>query len=365
MHIERIELTNFRNYEKLKLNNLGNINIIIGDNGIGKTSIIESIYVASTARTFKSNDEAVMIRNNADYFKVKLEVSDHEKIKKLDYVLTSDGKKTKINGKLKKKISDYIFQFKVILFSPDELKIIKESPTTRRNYLNVSLSQVNKTYIKLLNNYNILIKNKNEYLKKMFINSNMDTMYLDVLDKKIAELGLEIYNIREDYVEKINKKIKRIFKKFKKNDSVFIEYESQFQNKSLNEILAMFKKNRNYEETIGFTKIGVHKDDLIFLHNGKNAKEYSSQGIQKLILLSLKMAEMEVLVNDYYESPVLLLDDLFSELDIVNQNNIINSLSNEVQVFITTTDIKNVKPNLIKKAYIIDLNGGKENERQL
>ncbi len=363
MHIEKIELTNFRNYEKLKLNNLDNINIVIGDNGIGKTSIIESVYVASTARTFKSNDESVMIRNNTDYFKVKIDISDQGKLKKLDYILTSEGKKTKINGKLKKKISDYIFQFKVILFSPDEIKIIKESPTTRRNYLNVSLSQINKTYIKLLNNYNILIKNKNEYLKKMFINSNMDTLYLDILDKKIAEVGLEIYNIRKDYVDKINKKIKHIFKKFRKNDDIFIRYESQFENKSLEEILLMFKKNRNYEETIGFTKIGIHRDDLIFLHNGKNAKEYSSQGIQKLILLSLKMAELEVLVNDYYESPVLLLDDLFSELDIVNQNSIINNLSNKVQVFITTTDLKNVKPNLIKKANIINLNGGRENER--
>lgn len=363
MHIEKIELTNFRNYEKLKLSNLGDINIIIGDNGIGKTSIIESIYVSSIARTFKSNDETVMIKYNSDYFKVKIEINDHEKIKKLDYVLTSNGKKTKINGKLKKKISDYIFQFKVVLFSPDELKIIKESPMVRRNYLNVSLSQVNKTYIKLLNNYNILIKNKNEYLKKMFINSNMDVKYLDILDEKIAELGLDIYNIRKEYVEKINRKIKRIFKKFKKDDNVFIEYVSQFENKSISQIVTMFKKNRNYEETIGFTKIGVHKDDLIFLHNEKNAKEYSSQGIQKLILLSLKLAEMEVLVNDYYESPVLLLDDLFSELDIINQNSIINNLSREVQVFITTTDIKNVKPSLIKKANIIDLNGGEDNGR--
>lgn len=363
MHIEKIELTNFRNYEKFKLSNLGDINIIIGDNGIGKTSIIESIYVSSIARTFKSNDETVMIKYNSDYFKVKIEINDHEKIKKLDYVLTSNGKKTKINGKLKKKISDYIFQFKVVLFSPDELKIIKESPMVRRNYLNVSLSQVNKTYIKLLNNYNILIKNKNEYLKKMFINSNMDVKYLDILDEKIAELGLDIYNIRKEYVEKINRKIKRIFKKFKKDDNVFIEYVSQFENKSISQIVTMFKKNRNYEETIGFTKIGVHKDDLIFLHNEKNAKEYSSQGIQKLILLSLKLAEMEVLVNDYYESPVLLLDDLFSELDIINQNSIINNLSREVQVFITTTDIKNVKPSLIKKANIIDLNGGEDNGR--
>ena len=143
---------------------------------------------------------------------------------------------------------------------------------------------------------------------------------------------------------------------FKKNDEVYVDYQSQFLNKSNDEILLHLKKNRIYEETIGFTKTGVHRDDFVFLHNGKNAKEYSSQGLQKLILLSFKMAELEVLIDDYYEEPILLLDDLFSELDIINQNSIINNLNTKIQVFVTTTDINNVKPNLLKKAKIIDLN---------
>ena len=356
MHIRKIELTNFRNYDKFKIDNLEDINVIIGANGIGKTSIIESIYVASTARSFKNNDENVMIKSNSDYFKIKVMVDDEIRTKQLEYLLTNNGKKTKINSRLKKKISDYIFQYKVVLFSPDELKIIKESPTVRRNYLNVNLSQINKTYIKLLNTYNVLIKNKNEYLKKLYINGNLDERYLDILDLKIAEIGSQICLIRKEYIDKINKRIKRIFKKFKKNDEVYVDYQSQFLNKSNDEILLPLKKNRIYEETIGFTKTGVHRDDFVFLHNGKNAKEYSSQGLQKLILLSFKMAELEVLIDDYYEEPILLLDDLFSELDIINQNSIINNLNTKIQVFVTTTDINNVKPNLLKKAKIIDLN---------
>lgn len=356
MHIRKIELTNFRNYDKFKIDNLEDINVIIGANGIGKTSIIESIYVASTARSFKNNDENVMIKSNSDYFKIKVMVDDEIRTKQLEYLLTNNGKKTKINSRLKKKISDYIFQYKVVLFSPDELKIIKESPTVRRNYLNVNLSQINKTYIKLLNTYNVLIKNKNEYLKKLYINGNLDERYLDILDLKIAEIGSQICLIRKEYIDKINKKIKRIFKKFKKDNEVYVDYQSQFLNKSYDEILMNLKKNRIYEETIGFTKTGVHRDDFVFLHNGKNAKEYSSQGLQKLILLSFKMAELEVLIDDYYEEPILLLDDLFSELDIINQNSIINNLNTKIQVFVTTTDINNVKPNLLKKAKIIDLN---------
>ena len=189
MHIRRIELTNFRNYEKIKLENLDNINIIIGNNGIGKTSILESIYVASTCRTFKSNDEGVLVNSNKDFFKVKVDIENNGKIKKLDYIL-------------KRRISDYIFQYKVILFSPDEMKLIKESPNVRRNYLNVSLSQINKFYMKLLKDYNVLIKNKNEYLKRMYVNSNMDSRYLDIIDEKIAEIGSEICKIRSEYIKK-------------------------------------------------------------------------------------------------------------------------------------------------------------------
>lgn len=362
MHVRKIELTNFRNYEKLKLDNLDNINIIIGENGIGKTSIIESLYVVSTARSFKSINESSMIKDNNNFFKIKVDIEDNNKLKKLDYTLTQNGKKTKINNKLKKKISDFIFQYKVVIFSPDEIKIIKDSPTTRRNYINVSLSQINKSYIKLLNTYNVLIKNKNDYLKKMYVNSNMDSKYLDILDYKISELGKEICDIRKNYIENVNMYIKKIFKKFKNNDTLVINYNSQFLNKSTSDIVKLLNKNRNNEMSLGLTKTGIHRDDIEFIHNGKNAKDYSSEGLQKLILLSFKMAELNILTNDYFEEPILLLDDLFSELDIINQNKVIDSLTNKVQVFVTTTDINNVKSSLIKKANIIDLNGGYKNE---
>lgn len=359
MYVRKLELTNFRNYSKYKIDNLESLNIIIGKNGVGKTSILESIYVCSLSRSFKSNDDYVILKNGKEFAKIKVELEvNKEKEKKLEYTLTQKGKKTKINNSLKKKISDFISQYKVILFSPDELRIIKESPNTRRNYLNISLSQINKSYIKLLNNYNIIIKNKNDYLKKMFINSNMDGGYLDVIDLKIAEYGLEICKIRLEYINKLNKYIKRIFRKFKKNDELYIKYNSQFLDKDLKEILNVLKKNRDNEMSLGLTKTGIHRDDIEFIHNGQSAKEFSSQGIQKLILLSLKLSELEVLINDYYEEPILLLDDLFSELDSVNQNNILNNLNKNIQVFITTTDINNVKTSMKRKAKIIDLGEG-------
>lgn len=356
MYVRKLELTNFRNYSKYKIDGLESLNIIIGDNGVGKTSILESIYVCSLARSFKSNDDYVILKNGTDFSKIKIDLDIDEKIKKLDFTLTSKGKKTKINNNLKKRISDFISQYKVILFSPDELRIIKESPNTRRNYLNIALAQINKSYITLLNKYNVVIKNKNDYLKKSYINSNMDKTYLDVLDLKIAEYGYEICKLRMEYVDKLNKYIKKIFRKFRKLDTLFIRYNSQFLNKSIPEIVNLLRKNRNNELMLGLTKTGIHRDDIEFIHNGNNAKEFSSQGIQKLILLSLKMAELEVLINDYYEEPILLLDDLFSELDSVNQNSILNNLNRNIQVFITTTDINNIRPGMVRRAKVIELN---------
>ena len=355
MHLMKIELTNFRNYDKFKLENLDNLNIIIGSNGIGKTSILESIYVCSLARSFKSNDENVMLKSGKDFFKIKVYFQDENKTRNLEYVYTDKGKKTKINNSLKKKISDFISQYKVVIFSPDELRIIKESPQTRRTYLNVSLSQINKNYVKLLNNYNILIKNKNEYLKRSFINSNMDSKYLDLLDEKISELSYEICSYRKEYIDKLNKHIRKIFKKFKKEDELYIRYNSHILEKNEKEILDLLKKNRKSEMELGFTKTGIHRDDIEFIHNGINSKDFSSQGLQKLILLSLKLSELEILIEDYYEKPILLLDDLFSELDIKNRNSILDNLNTNIQVFITTTDINNVKSSLVKRAHVIDL----------
>lgn len=355
MNITNLELTNFRNYKKFKLENLEQINIIIGNNGVGKTTILESIYVLCLARSFKSNLEINLINEKSDYLKIKGTVKNDIKIKKLEYLLTKNGKKTKINGTLKKKISDFISQYKVILYAPDEIKFIKDSPSNRRSYINISLSQINKSYIKLLNNYNVLIKNKNDYYKKLYVNSFIDQSYLDVLDEKIAEIGYEIYKIRCSYTENINKYLKKIVKKLKLNSDLHLNYVSQYLGFNEKKFVELLRKNRKKELPYGITKTGIHRDDFEFLIKDKNVKDYCSQGNQKMIMLAFKLAELEVLIKEYYEEPILLLDDLFSELDCFNQNMILNSLNKNIQIFITTTDVNNIKKDILKNAKIIDL----------
>ena len=357
MNITKLELINFRNYKKQTFDNFSNLNIIIGKNGIGKTSIVEAIYLGSLAKSFKTNNDLLMIKAGEEFFKIKISYFDYGPKKRIEIFLDKNGKKTKINSKLQRKLSDFISQYRVILLSPDELKLIKSSPSVRRDYLNIQISQLHKEYIYYLNNYNSLIKNKNDYLKKLMLNSYLDDRYLDILDEKIVEEGLKIYNYRKKYIDQINSYIGKIFNKYIKKDEVSIKYVSDYESNDRETILKELKKNRNKEINLGITSYGIHRDDYEFIHNGNNSKEYSSQGMQKLIILAMKLSEVQIFVKDYDIYPVVLLDDLFSELDEKNKNNIFKALDKDTQIFITTTDLKNINKTIIKKSKIYDLDG--------
>ena len=355
MNITKIELLNFRNYKKQTFDNFSNLNIIIGKNGIGKTSIIEAIYLGSLAKSFKTNNEMSIIKDGNEYFRVKIHYFDYGPKKNLEIFLDKNGKKTKINSKIQRKLSDFISQYRIIMLSPDELKLIKASPNTRRNYLNIQISQLHKEYLYFLNNYNNLIKNKNDYLKKMFINSNLDERYLDIIDEKIVDEGLKIYNYRKKYIDSINKYINDIFKNYVKGNNISINYISDYEKNDKELLIKELKKLRKKEMNLGMTSFGVHRDDYEFMHNNYNSKEYSSQGLQKLIVLAMKLSEVKIFIDEYDIVPILLLDDLFSELDEKNRNNIFKSLNKEIQIFITTTDLKNINKKIIERAKIYNL----------
>ena len=355
MNITKIELQNFRNYKKKIFDNFSNLNIIIGTNGIGKTSIIEAIYLGSLAKSFKTNNEESIINNDSDYFRIKIHYFDYGPKKNLEIYLDKSGKKTKINSKLQKRLSDFISQYRIIMLSPDELKLIKASPNTRRNYLNIQISQLNKEYIYYLNNYNNLIKNKNDYLKKLMINGTLDTRYLDIIDEKIVDEGLKIYNARKNYIDLINKYINDIFKNYEKDNTISVNYISDYILNDKDKIIKELKRLRNKEINLGMTTFGIHRDDYEFIHNNNNSKEYSSQGLQKLIVLAMKLSEVQIFIREYDITPILLLDDLFSELDEKNRNKIFKSLDKNIQIFITTTDLKNINKKLLEKAKIYDL----------
>lgn len=257
-------------------------------------------------------------------------------------------------------MSDFIGNYKVLLFSPDEVKLIKDAPSSRRNYLNVQISQIEKYYLKYLNDYNKLIKLRNEFLKDISEENLENNVYLKVLDEKLVDLGVRIFKSRKEYIDNLNKKIENIQGSIDEKLKIKINYLSDF-NDTKDNIMKKLIKYHKRDCLNRVTSIGVHRDDIEFLYNGKNAKDYASQGQQKIVLLVMKFAELRLFTNTYKFNPILLLDDLFSELDVINQNKLINFLGKSSQIFITTTDVDNIKD--INKINIIDLNnGGRKNE---
>lgn len=365
MRIEHLKLTNFRNYSSLEIDFNNNVNIIIGDNGKGKTNILESIYVLSLTKTHRYGIEENLIKFNEEIAKIEGIVRRDDLIKKQEVHLTKKKKQIFINNKEMRRIRDYISNFCVISFTPEDLEIVKGSPNIRRNMINIDISQLHNNYISYLNEFNQIIKIRNEYLKKMNLDGNSDIRYLDVVNSSMIEKAIKIYEYRYDFFEKINNLLPKIFKKLSGLDNLKIKYET---NVDLNEF-DLDKIRKNYESKInknfkvelmqGVTLIGPHRDDFSFDLDGMDMKNFASQGQQRLAVIALKIAEIYLYKEETGEYPVLLLDDIFSEIDTKKRNKIISFLLKDIQSIITTTDINDIEEELVKNATIFKVNNNK------
>ena len=353
MQIVNLKLQNFRNYAIQELTFSKN-NIIYGKNGMGKTNLIEAIYVLALTKTFRSNNEKIVIQENKDITKINGTILDDIK-NKYEVSITKTGKKVKIDNNVYKKISDYISNIKVIIFNPNDLQIIKDSPSIRRKLLNVSISQYNNRYLKILSNYNKILKQRNSYLKTMYINATASKEYLDILTNKLIDLGLEIYEYRNNYIKDINSYINKIYKKISNIGGINIEYISNYKELSKEKLLKKYKDNLDKDMVLGMTKLGIHHDDLLFKINDNDLKEYGSEGQQKNAIISYKLSEIEVFKEKIKKIPILILDDLFSELDEEKINNILKLIDSDVQTFITTTEIDKVNKRIKEKSKIFNI----------
>ena len=369
MRIEHLKLTNFRNYSSQELDFNKNVNIIIGDNGKGKTNILESIYVLSLTKTNRYGVEENLIKFNEEIAKIEGIIRKDDLIKKQEIIITKKKKQIFINNKEMRRIKDYISNFCVISFTPDDLEIVKGSPNDRRNMINIDISQLQNNYISYLNEFNQIIKIRNEYLKKMNLNGNSDIRYLDVVNESMMEKGIKIYEYRYNFFKKINELLPKIFKKLSNLDGLSIKYETNVDLDDFNiekikkNYETKLKKNFNLELMQGVTLTGPHRDDFSFDLSGINMKEFSSQGQQRLAIIALKIAEIYLFKEELGEYPVLLLDDIFSEIDTKKRNKIISFLLKDIQSIITTTDINDINEELVKNATIYKVNNNKVTER--
>lgn len=370
MILKNIKLKNFRNYSQLDLPLSDKMNVFIGKNAEGKTNILESICVLALTKTYKNGVEPNLISFNKKKALVKGKISDNRIIKDLEVSISEGNKTLKINKKDIKKISEYISNLNIIVFTPEDLEIIKGSPSIRRNLINIELSQISSKYLNTYNEYNKILKIRNEYLKLLLTSSIADKKYLEVITEKLIEKAIIIYEERKKYLDFINKKIDKIYKSITKEDSLKIVYEpnieiDEFSSDNIYKILKEkfdneYKKELNY----GMTLYGPHRDDFNFSLHDKNLKFFGSQGQQKVAILAFKLSEIDIFEEYRKTKPVLLLDDIFSELDITKRNRLLEFINIDIQSIITTTDLKNIKSKYTNDAFIYEIKNGIIERRQ-
>lgn len=357
MQVRQLKLVNFRNYKNLSVTFSPRYNLIYGNNGMGKTNLIEAIFVLALTKSFRGSLDKVLIMNGEKSLTIEGVISS---LINSNYQITisNEGKKVKINGNNVKKLSDYISKITVILFSSLDLRMIKDTPSVRRKNLNIDISSMDNSYLKLLSNYNKLLKQRNIYLKSMNINSNTDVDYFEVVTDKLIDIGLKINTYRNDFISQINEYIGNIYKNITEEEGLHIEYHSSYNNLSKEEIKKNYKKVLQRDIILGKTEIGIHHDDLIFKLNKFNLKDYGSEGQQKNAIISYKLSEIEFYKKKNNDEPILILDDLFSELDNQKINNLLNILDKNIQTFITTTNIDIVDEKIKKQSMKIVVDNG-------
>lgn len=365
MKLQKIYLKNYRNYDDIFLELNNNLNIIIGDNAQGKTNLLESIYVLAVTKSFLSISDKNLINFNSRYSMIKGIVDYNGSYDELELLINDNGKVVKINKKEIKKLSDYISKINVILFSSDSIRIFKDSPSCRRKYFNIQISQINKIYLANLNNYNLVLRQRNEFLKIININKESDMSYLDIFDDKYISLSIDIYNYRRKYVDLVNKYIGDIFYSITGLEGLKMVYTSNVSNLDNDMFKNKLKSNLSREIQYKMTFIGPNRDDFYFDLNGKNLSLYGSNGQIRSAVLALKLAEVKLFTDVLSDTPILLLDDIFSELDIEKRNKVIKYLDNDIQTIVTTTDIENIDKNVRNKANVYKIEDGNIISREI
>ena len=345
MYIEKIKLENFRNYEMQEIEFDKNVNIIYGDNAQGKTNILEAIFICSLGKSFRTNREKELINKEKFYSKIEMISSKEDRNIKIKFKL-QDKKTFYINDIQTKKTSEILGKNYVVLFTPEDISILKNEPSKRRRFLNIMISQLRPIYVHMLSEYNKLIEQRNTYLKQIKFEGKPEEN-LEIWDEQIVKLGTKIYEYRKEFIEKINKKIHDIHLKTTENKEIIkIKYVSNIEKN----YLECLKKNRKSDIQKGYTGVGIHRDDFEIYINGNLVSIYGSQGQKRTTIISLKLAEAEVIYEEIGERPIILLDDFMSELDKKRIQGLFENIK-ENQVIITCTDsfkINNSKYKLYK-----------------
>ena len=357
MIIKSLELDHFRNYDSLSMTFDSGTNILYGDNAQGKTNILEAIYLSATTKSHKGSKDRDIVNFAAEEAHIRTYIEKDGLENRVDMHLRKNKSKgIAINGQKIKKAADLLGLLNVVFFSPEDLSIIKNGPAERRRFVDMELCQLDSFYLYNLNNYNKIVNQRNKLLKELSFNPGLkDT--LSIWDSQLLSYGSKVIERRISFVEQLNDIIYDIHRKLSGDkEDLRIIYEPDV---TLQDYERRLQEGQDRDIRLKQTSTGPHRDDFYFEYKDNDLKYYGSQGQQKLAILSFKISEIPIFKEFTGTSPVLLLDDIFSELDIKKRNKLLKIINlDDVQSIITTTDLRNINKKYVENAYIFNVNNG-------
>lgn len=359
MYFKEIELTNFRNYENQKIDFHDKVNIITGKNAQGKTNLLEALYIMSLGKSFRTAKDNEMIRFGSDLARVRtVSEKDGEELS-IEIGLIKNKKSLKIDGVKKNRISELLENVYLVIFSPDDLKIVKDEPEKRRKFIDRELCQLKPVYYNSLSRYKKALIQRNFLLKE----DRIDLSVLDIWDEELALYGAKILTYRRDFIKKlrvISKKIHSDLTEGKEELELFYESDIQLAENSTEQkqiFCDTLTENRNKDLMKRTTGRGPHRDDMRIEIDGIDVRSFGSQGQQRTSALSLKLAELMLIEEETGEKPILLLDDVLSELDRARQRQLITSFG-DIQIFITATELSEEITSQLSDYAVFTVNRG-------
>lgn len=360
MILKNISLKNFTNYEDEYCEFNDNINIFVGDNAQGKSNLLEAIYYISTISSSKKNKDKELIKWGRDYFSISAHFLNKFGENKVNVKVVNNKKEVYLNNYKIEKRKEYIGYLITVIFSPEDLYIIKGEPVQRRQYIDNELSKTDVEYFVNNIKYKKVLEQRNILLKG-FNKKRVSDELMDIWEEQLTKYGTNIIKKRIDLIEELKNIARDIHYRITDNtEDLKIEYQTNIDIENIEESYKkLLKDNRKKDIDRGYTSIGPHRDDLEILINDKSAKKFASQGQQRTISLSLKISEIEFIKKKKGEYPILLLDDVLSELDKKRKHKLLEEIENKVQTIITTTDLNDIESFFIDKGKVIIIQDGK------
>lgn len=354
--IKELTLTNFRKYSKYKVSFDGGTNIIVGKNASGKTTIVEAIYCLSFLKSYKTSQDSEIVTIGESNTNIKGVFFDKGKTQNVVLSFYNGKKKVLLNGKAVNKASDYLGFCNTVIFCPEDLSLVKGAPLGRRKFLNVNIGLLNKEYYTEVLKYQKLLKSRNEMLKNQTEDKKINEEVFKIVTDGLVASAIKIIEYRGVFIQELKEHLyKEGLELTGGSEKINIIYKPNVKRK---DIVKQFEEKRKQDEALKTTTVGPHRDDFSFEVNFLDASLYASQGQQRTIAISLKLALLK-LIKEKGKNAILILDDVFSELDLFRQNKLLMQLKSNNQIFVTTTTIDNLSSDVINGSKIINLS--KEN----